>query len=74
MQREITTEEKEIENLKEITTEEKETENLQVLLEEKEHKINILEETESKNETTISVLKEKIENYNNEKDNPNKLN
>ena len=43
----------------EITTEQKEIENLKVLLEEKEHKINILEETQSKNETTISVMKKK---------------
>ena len=37
------------------------------MLEEKEHKINILEETQSKNETTISVIKEEIENYKNKK-------
>ena len=51
----------------EITTEPKEIENLKVLLEEKEHKINILEETQSKNETTISVMEKEIENYKNEK-------
>ena len=51
----------------EITTEKKEIENLKILLEEKEHKINILEETQSENETTISVMKEEIENYKNEK-------
>ena len=51
----------------EITTEQKEIENLKVLLEEKEHKINILEETQSKNETTISVMGKEIENYKNEK-------
>ena len=51
----------------EITTEQKEIENLKVLLEEKEHKINILEETQSKNETTISVMEKEIENYKNEK-------
>ena len=51
----------------EITTEQKEIENLKILLEEKEHKINILEETQSENETTIPVMKEKIENYKNEK-------
>ena len=51
----------------EITTEQKEIENLKVLLEEKEHKINILEETQSKNETTISVIEKEIENYKNEK-------
>ena len=50
----------------EITTEQKEIENLKVLLEEKEHKINILEETQSKNETTISVMGKEIENYKNE--------
>ena len=53
IQTEITTEEKEIENLKE--------------LEEKEHKISILEERQSKYETTISVMNEEIENYKNEK-------
>ena len=47
----------------EITTEQKEIENLKVLLEEKEHKINILEETQSKNETTISVMGKEIENH-----------
>ena len=52
---------------REITTEEKEIENLKVLLEEKEHKINILEEAQWKNETTISAMKEEIENYKNEK-------
>ena len=51
----------------EITTEQKEIENLKVLLEEKEHKINILEEAQWKNETTISAMKEEIENYKNEK-------
>ena len=51
----------------EITTEQKEIENLKVLLEEKEHKINILEETQSKNETTISVIKEETQNYKNKK-------
>ena len=51
----------------EITAEQKEIENLKVLLEEKERKINILEETQSKNETTISVMEKEIENYKNEK-------
>ena len=50
-----------------VTTEEKEIENLKVLLGEKQHKINILEETQYKNETTISVMKEEIEKYKNEK-------
>ena len=44
-------------------------ENLKVLFEEKEHKINIIEETQSQNETTISVIKEETENYKNEKQN-----
>ena len=43
-------------------------ENLKVLFQEKEHKINI-EETQSQNETTISVIKEETENYKNEKQN-----
>ena len=58
---------KEKHNRKEITTEEKEIENLKVLLEEKEQKINILEETQSKNGRTISVMKEEIENCKNKK-------
>ena len=37
----------------------KEIENLKVLLEEKEYKINILEETQSKTETTIPISNEK---------------
>ena len=36
-----------------------EIENIKVLLEEKEHKINILEETQSKNEKTISLMEKK---------------
>ena len=51
----------------EITTEVNKIENLKVLLEEKEHKINILEETQSKIETTISLMKEEIKNYENGK-------
>ena len=50
-----------------ITAEEKEIKNLKVIHEEKELKINILEETQSKNETTRSAMKEEIENYKNEK-------
>ena len=52
-----------------ITTKDREMENLKVLFEEKEHKINIIEETQSQNETTISVIKEETENYKNEKQN-----
>ena len=50
----------------EITTEQKEIKNLKVLLEEKEYKINIFEETQSKDQTIISVMEKKIENYKNE--------
>ena len=50
-----------------ITAEEKQIKNLKVIHEEKELKINILAETQSKNETTISAMREEIENYKNEK-------
>ena len=50
----------------EVIMDKKEIENLKVLLEEKEYKINILEETQSKSETTIPISneekKKKIEN------------
>ena len=64
IQIEITTEEKEMKNLLSI---ENLLKSMKLLLEEKEHKINILEETQSKTETTISVMKEEIENFKNEK-------
>ena len=43
----------------EVLMDKKEIENLKVLLEEKEYKINILEETQSKSETTIPISNEK---------------
>ena len=43
----------------EVIMDKKEIENLKVLLEEKEYKINILEETQSKSETTIPISNEK---------------
>ena len=64
IQIEITIEEKEMKNLLSI---ENLLKSMKLLLEEKEHKINILEETQSKTETTISVMKEEIENFKNEK-------